>query len=44
MERELKERLELKAQETARAMKVGNEPVEKIVKYTGLSREEIDKL
>ena len=44
LEQEIKQRLELKAQETARAMKVGNEPVEKIVKYTGLSREEIDKL
>ena len=30
--------------EMARAMKVDNEPVEKIVKYTGLSAEEIEKL
>ena len=35
---------ELKAQKMAKAMKADNEPVERIVKYTGLSKEEIDKL
>lgn len=30
--------------EIVRAMKAGNEPVEKIVKYTGLSEEDIEKL
>ena len=30
--------------EVARFMKADSEPVEKIIKYTGLSREEIDKL
>ena len=51
-ERDLKERFEQGSEqgriadklETARAMKADNEPVEKIVKYTGLSRDEIDKL
>ena len=30
--------------ETARAMKTEGEPVEKIIRYTGLSAEEIEKL
>ena len=30
--------------EIARAMKAGNVPVEEIIKFTGLSREAIDKL
>ena len=30
--------------EIARAMKVGNVPVEEIIKFTGFSREAIDKL
>ena len=30
--------------EIARALKISNAPVERIIKYTGISREEIDKL
>ena len=30
--------------ELAKAMKADNEPVEKIIRYTGLSAEEIEKL
>ena len=30
--------------EMAKAMKADNEPVEKIIRYTGLSAEEIEKL
>ena len=33
-----------KAREMAKAMKADNEPVDKIVKYTGLPAEEIEKL
>ena len=33
-----------KALEMAKAMKADNEPADKIAKYTGLSKEEIEKL